>query len=484
MIKSNDAVFIIRNCFLVVAALAIAYVFFHLAIYTHPSEADDFCFAFQFRELGVWDSLVKNYLLWSGGYTSTLISGVIAGKTNLIEIYKFLPMSLLIATILSASFFLSVLFRIKLSNPWVWLGGLGYSLLFISIMPAVVSGFYWFNGAVTYQLANICLLLIFTECLRLIDMSTHGKVRASAFIPLAIFIVIGIGCTETVMAEIVILISCVFLWRISIDKYNRLTWSLIFLLTIVCFLIYALAPGNFHRATHIATHETLDHTGYDLLDAYKASVYFGFVELNIFFSSIQLWCASFLYIVLFRTYGQRRFNLKIKIRASHLLFSALLCLLLPIALQFPSQLIISNTPALRTQNAIYFAVLLSWFCLLSLFTIKFFQLPSLNKISPRLKGLTSLTASVLLVFFIGSSPNIVTAYSDLNDKAKEYDATLKKRYELVRAAVKRGETNITLDIIDRPPSTINVVSMMFNQSTTNHASCFTRYFGINSLNFK
>lgn len=481
---STSLLLIIRNSVLTLCAVSVAYIFFRLSFFTHPSEADDFCFANQFRALGIWKALVDNYLFWSGGYTSTLISGVIGAKTNFIEIYKFLPLTLLAATISSATYFVCSIFRVSLTNLWSWLGGLGFTLLFISIMPAVVSGFYWFNGAVTYQLANIFLMLTLAQCIRIIDQSIHGKVRCRSFFVLALAIAFGIGCTETVMAEIVIMISLISTWRIIIDQHNRREWLIILLLTIAFFLIYALAPGNTHRASHIANKEIADHAGYDFLAAYKASVYFGFRELITILSNAQLWWATCLYILLFKAYAGTRIHLKEKIRRSHIVLGMLVTLLIPIVLQFPSQFIISIFPAQRTQNSIYFGFLLAWFCTWTLVTIKYIRLPYLGSSNTRLSNITSLIASLFLAYFVVVSYNIKTALYDLANKAQNYDATLKKRYADVRAAIDRGEQYYTVDTIADPPSTINLISKHLNQSTTNHVTCFSRYIGIEALNYR
>ena len=474
----------LRNAVLVVSGIAIVYVFFHLALYTHPSEADDFCFAVQFREMGVWNAIVHNYLFWSGGYTSTFISGVVGAKTNLIQIYKFLPMVMLFATIAAAAFFVASLFRIRLSNPWVWLGGLGYTLFFISIMPAVVSGFYWFNGAVTYQLANIFLMLILAQCVRIIDSGLEGEVGLSSFVILAVLIAIGIGCTETVMAEMVVMVSSICLWRMIFDQRYRTSWLFILLTTICFFLVYALAPGNTQRAAHIIVNETTNHPGWDFPRALGASVYFGFGELETIVASAQLWWATVIFVLLFKAYGNQRAQLKDRIRTSHILFGAIVCFILPFALQFPAQLIIATPPPERAQNAIYFGFLLAWFGVWTLTITKYFNGPIFSNSRSKSSSIAGLVATVMLLLSVGGSDNIQLAYGDLLYRAQDYDLEMKQRYAYVTTPFVEGETIHTIELLQNRPYTISFIDLNFNQSATNKLTCFGRYFGFGLLNIQ
>ena len=79
------------NTVLVLTCFGILLVFVALSYFAHPAPVDDFCFANEFKAYGIMGGLVRQYLIWSGGYTSTFVSGVVPNLFDYLEMGHLAP---------------------------------------------------------------------------------------------------------------------------------------------------------------------------------------------------------------------------------------------------------------------------------------------------------------------------------------------------------------------------------------------------------
>ena len=146
-----------------VTLCAVLSIFLMLSLYTWPSSADDLCLAVYFEEHGVLGGLYGKYMLWSGGYTSIFLMGAVPQLGDYYAFYKILPLTIILLTVwASTAFFRDVLGTTKFSF-WSCVLGVSFTMLFISSMPLVVSGFYWFASAAKYQGGNILLICLLVQ---------------------------------------------------------------------------------------------------------------------------------------------------------------------------------------------------------------------------------------------------------------------------------------------------------------------------------
>jgi hypothetical protein len=131
-----------------------------LAFFAHPV-ADDFCYAAKSAGEDLWTWSRGEWLSWNGRYASNLlmIHGPLTWCTEPLTGYRLMPPALLLLTLLSAWFLLHRLARHALSGREELLGALVFLLLYLNLMPDVGEGFYWYTGAITYQLGSILLLI-------------------------------------------------------------------------------------------------------------------------------------------------------------------------------------------------------------------------------------------------------------------------------------------------------------------------------------
>ena len=237
-----------------------------------PRMSTTFAWPTSSRHTGFLAAWVRQYMIWSGGYTSTFISGAVPNLFDYLAIYKFLPITMLLLTVFAAARCTAAICGTQRSAAWVYLVGVGFTVLFLSFMQSVVMGFYWFNGAVTYQLANIILVGMITLIIRILDEDGDKALQTRRFIYLGLLIVLGIGCTETVMVEMFVLINAVGLWQIFVSRQRRRVWIALMALSVACFLVYTLSPGNLGRTSHIIDVYSDQHSGIQFWESLWASI--------------------------------------------------------------------------------------------------------------------------------------------------------------------------------------------------------------------
>ena len=115
-----------------------------------------------------------------------------------------------------------------------------FFLFYLSLIPALNEGFYWYTGIVTYQFSIILFLIYFHILIRLTN-----KIQLCILIFLQLFIV---GCNEIAMFFILLLNFSLIVFN---NKKNNRTffWTLFLTSVFFCFFVY-FAPGNKVRSTY------------------------------------------------------------------------------------------------------------------------------------------------------------------------------------------------------------------------------------------
>lgn len=131
-----------------------------LAHFAHPL-ADDYCYAAKSAGQTYWEWSKGEWWHWNGRYTSNLlmINGPLTWSADHLRGYRAMPIALLALTFLSAWFLLARATRHTLGRSREVIAALAFLLLYLVLMPDPGEGFYWYTGAITYQLGSILLLL-------------------------------------------------------------------------------------------------------------------------------------------------------------------------------------------------------------------------------------------------------------------------------------------------------------------------------------
>ncbi|MCC6839888.1 MAG: hypothetical protein IT230_06995 [Flavobacteriales bacterium] len=251
-------------CLLLVASVT-SYLW--LGGYAHPV-ADDYCYAAKSRGMGLWEWSFSEWLTWNGRYASNLlmIHGPLTWWSDPLIGYRLMPPLLLGLTFLSMWFLLRRASRRALSTAQELLGALVFLLLYLVLMPDLGEGFYWYTGAVTYQLGSILLLVH-------LGLLAHGQGRplprmAAMLLNLLLAFVIT-GMNEIHMVLMLCLHTVLTVWQLG--KKKPVAPALLFLsASLAGALLMYLAPGNAVRASMFAdTHRLGYSLGMSLLQAVR-----------------------------------------------------------------------------------------------------------------------------------------------------------------------------------------------------------------------
>ena len=477
----------IAHIVLAVMLCAALGIFLGLSFFSWPSAADDLCMANYFEEHGLFGGLYGQYMGWGGAYASYFLMGAVPQLGDYYAFYKFLPLSILLLTVWASTAFSRAVLRLGQNALWHWLLGLGFTMLFLSCMPTVRDGFYWYASAIKYQGANILfvgMLVLFAQLLE----STGQKLanRSKDFILVGLCIIAGAGSSETLLILFYAVASLMCMWRITAEYSNRraaLVWLGLLLLVNLCTAIFIFAPGNSVRSDLVGSSQR---SLTAVLDVFQARYYSGFnqsTSLEILFTLPQLWWATLVSAAIILN-NKRVANKLPPVHGAYVLLGVMLTLLTPIALQLPSLLFLDlQWPPERTENSILFATLLCWFVTLSLF-IHWISHKWPSVIARLTNGVSALKVGLRVIYLVAlvgfgegvaSASNVRIALNDLINVAPDYDAHMRARLARLEAA-RDTDTAISIRIYSELPETITWLDIV--TPDLDFSACLGTYFGV------
>lgn len=426
---------------LIVLLILLLIPYLYISKYANPV-ADDLIYAFNGKKNELAFLLKRDYFNWNGRYVSNVLVFTNPMVRNSYELYKLAPVLLILLTLVAYLLFIFTLFRNLLDMKLKLILSLLLCLLFLYQMPIISEGIYWYTGAVTYQLANIVLLIYITSLISY----TQGKyILKNKIIHLFVSTCLLIACIGFNEIHMIVLLVFAFISLWIVYKNNLQHKSFFIFLLIVTLLFSAVmyfAPGNTARAGLASENHQLIHS---LVFSLAQTIRF-FLEWT---SSIPLLVLSFLY-----------YHLNAKLSDKILLFSRsfylspvyscmLLFFIIFIAV-FPPYWATGMLGQHRTLNVAYCLFLLLWFMNL---TVCFNTYKNVDK---TIKPLDIQLCKLLLVLVVISFSFTKNGYGLLSDifygKAKSYDEQMKERYALMRYPA----DTIHLHKLVDPPQTIFV----------------------------
>ena len=214
--------------------------FLYLTFYIHPS-GDDYTYAFLELKSPFYKAFSDEYFLWNGRY----ISNILVLKNPLTFGFNNIGLYRIIVLIIQLGLFSSILLIV--SNTKAYLNFISrfiistcFYLFYLSLIPALNEGFYWYTGLVTYQFCIILFLIYIHILIRLTN-----KIQLCILIFIQLFIV---GCNEIAMLYMLFFNFSLIVFN---NKKNSRTYSFILFLSsfIFCLFVY-FAPGNNVRSTY------------------------------------------------------------------------------------------------------------------------------------------------------------------------------------------------------------------------------------------
>lgn len=216
-----------------------------LSTYVHPF-GDDWSYAVKGREQGLWDALVQEYLHWNGRYFSNVLvlrGPLLLGMGTGLWVYRLMPMLLVAAMVLATRLLLADIVGAMLTSLRKWCAALGFTALYLHLMPHPGQGLFWYTGAVTYLVPCILLLLWGTVLFR--TARAQGRWGRMGWAGLALLLMAAVaGSNEVAMVHALIVAAC---WAWS--QRGRVP-VLMLLAAFLCAAVVTMAPGNVVRSGH------------------------------------------------------------------------------------------------------------------------------------------------------------------------------------------------------------------------------------------
>ncbi len=454
---------------LAVAVTMVIGLFIGLSFFDYPS-ADDFCYAAKVNQLGFFGAQAFWYENWSGRYTLNLAWTALMMSGDIFQIYRYPPIILLVSTWLGFSFLTAKIAQGGVSTPFIVLSGGIWTLLFISGIPDPAQTFYWIGGSFTYQMPNIFLIFLLGLLIWRETTAKDTRLRKFIFVLSSLLVVATIGVNEISLLLTLIALGGGALHAFSIRRDSRLFWTALLVIGIGATLVSVLAPGNYQRYAGIEQDTMLRPTPW-----LAAFLYLPWVALRLLYwlSNLGLWASAVILLAITFHAAKARLYVDGKFTKLFLVFPVLWIGLI-FVLNAVGFLINRYPLPERAESVLYLLFLLGWypsFIILVHFLVG-------DKIQFGDRHLIAPAAVLLLVSVLGT-PNVFEAYKDVY-RGYRYAQEIRTRIDVIQAARNRGEKNITVDSLSRPPRTLFATDIATDPNNFRN-QCTREYYELESI---
>jgi len=454
---------------LALAVLAVLALFIALSFFNYPT-ADDFCFAAKARELGFLGAQAFWYDHWSGRYSLNSVWTAIMLAGDVIHFYRFPPIILLIATWLSFSFLTARITQGQVSTSFALLLGGVWTVLFIAGAPDIAQTFYWLGGSITYQMANIFLIILLGLLVWRETTAKSNPLRTWLFLFSSLLVIATVGANEVSLLLTGMILCCGTIGALWLRRDSRAFWTGLLLVAIGAALASVLAPGNYERYT------TLDQvTQLRLTPGLAMLLYLPWVVLRLLYwlSNPGLWASALILLILAFPVARVWLYSDGVFKRSWLVFPVLWIAMI-FALNAVGFIINRYPLPERAESVIWLLFLVGWYPAF-IIIVHFFAGDKIQITDQRIISL----AMVLLIISLLGSQNIFEAYKDIY-RGYRYDQEMRQRFSAIQAAKDRGEMEIIVDSLSRPPRTLFATDLATDPSNFRN-QCARDYFAVKSI---
>lgn len=212
-----------------------------IAKYNFP-QSDDWDLAARVLDFGYWGSLFNYYITLSGRYFTLFVLLFLNPTLSLnLTVFKILPIVYFIFTIGVYYVFLKSITK-EQSKFELFLMSFSFSVFYVLIIPSVAEGFYWYTSTITYQTANLLLLIILS-----IFFNTSFNLNWKQVLILSILLFIIIGMNEMIII-LTVITMCIYSYMYVrfLKGINLKIFSLWVVMGISLSLV-VFCPGNHKR---------------------------------------------------------------------------------------------------------------------------------------------------------------------------------------------------------------------------------------------
>jgi len=455
---------------LAVVVAAVLALFIALSFFNYPA-ADDFCFAAKARELGFLEAQVFWYEHWSGRYSLNSVWTAIMSSGDIVQIYRYPPVILLVTTWLSFAFLTNRIAQGQVSTSFALLLGGVWTILFIAGAPDPAQTFYWLGGSITYQMANIFLIVLLGLLVWRETTANSNPLRAWLFVFSSLLVIATVGANEVSLLLTGMILGWGTVHALWTKRDSRAFWVGLLLIAIGAALVSVLAPGNYQRYAGIGE----DHQLPRPMPWLAMVLYLPWVTLRLLYwlSNLGLWASAF--VLLATTFPVARAWLynKGKFNRRFLILPALWIAAIFI-LNAPGFLINRYPLPERAESVVWLFFLLGWYPSFIIFA-HFLVDEKIQTADHRLIPL----AMVLLIISLLGTPNIFEAYKDVY-RGYRYDQEMRQRFSTIQAGKNQGKIDIIVDSLSRPPRTLFATDLATDPNNFRN-QCMREYYEVKSI---
>lgn len=431
----------LTNKILTAICILLIIPFLVLSFYNHPS-ADDFCNTNLTIKHGVVHMTKWWYFNWSGRYFSNFLASANPLILGNLIVYNLIPIITLISTILILYIFLKQIIESPTKIVFL-LSLITYTSILIT-KPTISEGIYWYTSIVTYEFANIYILLI---GICMLKYALNNKLKY--FILAILFSVLLIGSNETSM-----IIYDTIIFVITIFTYKR-EKTLVLLTAIALFfsIIVVIAPGNQIRGAYFTNSHLINYSLYQTILFFRNNI------LNwITIPSITILLISF--------------NTKISIDLP-IYKSIIILALIPLVGIFPGFWAMGTISPERSINVIHFIFTVTY-------VVTFIKIiEPINLHLTTSNNILKYFITAILIILIISNVNVRSLIKDLaSGNAAEFS---KRKNERINEIKKNKKANdFRFKKITNIPSTIFVSDLDSNKTDWKN-KCFCEFYKIKNV---
>jgi len=432
--------------------------------FVHPV-ADDFVFARDARA-GLWAAWLSEYAGFSGRYASNAL--VLSGPASWGAAgYRAAAALMLIGVPVAAYAFVRAWFTDTLSRAEALACALVFSALYVSQMPSLGEGIYWYTAAATHHAPLVLVLLHFAFVLR----SMRGQPGARLYLVAAIALLVAVAGFNEVMT--LLLLGFYTAWSVG-DRAGgsgpRVP-GILLAVTAACAVAVVMSPGNTVRQALYAAvhHRFLYSAAMTALQTLRFSVDW--------VSSGALLLATVLFVPLAAKWAQSWAPQPSRRRSLLIWLAAGLLLVIPAAV-FPAYWETGILGQHRTVNTAYFAFLVLWFTATAIWVAGDGRHPrALRQFSNQFR----LPLAILLLAALAVTRNSYALGLDLvSGRLATFSREMTSRDAALRACHERGDQTCHLEGIQARPASFLVLDVSTDPRDFVNES-YARYFGVREV---
>lgn len=460
-----------RKRFFLLLLLLVLLPYIIISFYCQPA-ADDFAYAASTLYKGYGTSIVRDYYSWNGRYSSNFFVFASPLVLHSFLLYKLIPIVLLGLTYVALYYFAFTLTEHKLDSISLHLISGVILALYVNNAPSFTETFYWYTGAITYQLA---IVLLFIYLSMLLEYSRGRFYVNKKFHLLVILVLIPLimGFNEVIM---LIMVVVHLLWvarSFRLKTKNNKALLLILLLVFISAALMLFAPGNATREANFTEYHQLFNSLYMTTLQTGRFMFIWIVQLP-FIAATILFVPLRNYLKTSSLFFKNNFNVHPAV--------VFICLPTVIFLSvFPAYWSMGMLAQHRTLNVAYILFIPLWFLNIHL---------AMNYLPD--KGTELIThwgkynvvyATVLLLGALLLNNGYAVSTDLVSGRAATFDKEMNERYAVVKAAAKINADEVIVENLSVEVATLSIYDITCDSENWIN-KCYSDYFKIERVRLK